>query len=550
MEPVDGTKLVKAALSRAGLIAAIPLLALLVADPGQASATSPHDKTVAQAPAVPTLAWEDDCYFGGIQCARASVPLDYDDPTGQQISIRLARLPATDPANRIGTLFVNPGGPGNSGVDFVILAAKDVLSPAILARFDIVGFDPRGVARSAPMQCFRPGGGGASMFDGLPAFPVTRSQELRTLVADGEYTSACIRREPVITQHMSTANVARDLDLLRQAVGDERLNFAGFSYGTYIAATYANLFPENVRAMWIDGVLDPVAWATGRDNGSRLPFSTRLGSGASMTATMTAFLRACQEAGPRCAFASKDTEGKFSRLLERLRKSPIRDENGKVQFRYADAVAGMLPPLYFQDSWPNLGQQLQNLHRQTRPGARLSRSPGDVLGTTGGEPNPGNDVDAFNAVACVDTVNPDDPHAWPRAADAADRQAPPFGRLWTWESDACATWGAEDADRYLGPFANPTAAPVLIVGNKLDPATPYRGAVALSRLMPESRLLTVDYAGHTSLGQSTCVTRAVTRYLVDGTLPPEGKTCASDRQPFEPAPRSVERITQKLQRVL
>jgi pimeloyl-ACP methyl ester carboxylesterase len=349
---------------------------------------------------------------------------------------------------------------------------------------------------------------------------------------------------------MSTANVARDLDLLRQAVGDERLNFAGFSYGTYIAATYANLFPDRVRAMWIDGVLDPVAWATGRGNGTRIPFSSRLRSGDSSTATMHAFLRACQRVGARCGFSSAHTQRKFDRLLSRLRAHPVRADDGEVLITYADAVAGMLPPLYFQDSWPGLGQQLQDLYRLTRPGARVGDARALALRALGGEPNPGNDVDAFNAVACVDTVNPPDPFAWPRAGDLGDRRAAPFGRLWTWESDACATWGAKDTDRYLGPFRARTSAPVLIVGNRLDPATPYRGAVTLDRLMPRSRLLTVDYAGHTSLGQSRCVTRAVTRYLVDGVLPAPRAVCRSDRKPFEPVPRGARRLTRHLQRVL
>ena len=531
-------------------LAALPLVGGLV----PAAVEAPT--SAAQAAAVPTLTWEDDCYSGGVQCARAQVPLDYDDPTGQHVSLRLARLPATDSAHRIGTLFVNPGGPGNSGVDFVLLAAREVLSAKVRARFDVVGFDPRGVARSAPVQCWAPLHR-PDLFDGLPAFPLTRRQEDRTLIADGAYTSACIRREPVITRHMSTANVARDLDLLRQAVGDDQLTYAGFSYGTYLGATYANLFPDRVRAIWVDGVLDPVAWATGRGDGQRVPFSTRLRSGESSTATMRAFLRACDRAGDRCVFASAHTQAKFDRLLARLRAEPVRDEDGEVQFRYGDAVAGMLPPLYFQDAWPNLADQLQFLARLTRPGRpQRQAATSDLLHRVvgdrrlGGEPNPGNDVDAFNAVACVDTRNPRDPQAWPRAADAADRAANPFGRLWTWESDACATWGAQDADVYRGPFTARTSAPVLVVGNRLDPATPYRGARALDRLLPRSRLLTVDYAGHTSLGQSRCVTRAVTRYLLDQALPPEGAVCAADRAPFEPVPAAERRVTTALQRIL
>jgi pimeloyl-ACP methyl ester carboxylesterase len=525
---------------RVALAAAITSVAALVVASPQAPAAQEGVAPAAQAAAVPSLDWKG-CHGGGFQCARAQVPLDYDDPTGSQVSLRLARLPATDPARRIGTVFVNPGGPGQSGVDFVLLAATEVLSARLRARFDIVGFDPRGVARSAPVRCF-PQFGAEDPFKNVPAFPLTRREEAQTIIANAEYAAACVRREQTMTRHTSTANVARDLDLLRQAVGDERLTFAGFSYGTYVGATYASLFPDRVRALWVDGVLDPVAWATGRRGAwKRVPFSTRLRSGESSTATMQAFLRACDRVGPRrCPFSARNTQRKFDRLLERLRE-PVRDEDGTV-IRYGDRVAGLLPELYFQDAWPSLAQSLQELYERTSPDTRsraVPRWPGRARSL------PGNGIDGFNAVACVDTKNPADTAAWSRAADAADERAAPFGRLWTWESGRCATWAARDTDRYLGPFDKRTSAPVLVVGNKLDPATPYEGAVALDRLLPRSRLLTVDYAGHTSLGQSECVTRKVDAYLIRGRLPAEGTVCESDRRPFE-RPSAQDRQTVRI----
>jgi pimeloyl-ACP methyl ester carboxylesterase len=536
--------------SRAATVLAV-VLAVLAAAPVQASpaasATELVNRQGARAVAIPPLDWQPGCFQGGVECAWARVPLDYDDPAGPQVSLRLARLPATDPAKRIGTLFVNPGGPGNSGIDFVVLSASEVLSARLRARFDIVGFDPRGVARSAPVRCYGRNGADDPYAD-LPAFPLTRGQERRMIIANAEYAAACVRNEQTMTRHTSTANVARDLDLLRQAVGDDQLTFAGFSYGTYVAATYASLFPDRVRALWVDGVIDPVAWATGRRGaGSTVPFSTRLGSGASSTATMHAFLRACDRAGRRCAFSGRHTRAKFDRLLERLRRGPVRGEDGEVRYRYGDAVAGWLPPLYFQDAWPSLGEQLQDLHELTAPNARtrVRARPHRIV-----EQPLGNATDGFNAVACVDTRNPTDTSAWPRAADDADARSAPFGRLWTWESGRCATWAARDTDRYMGPFDARTSAPVLIVGNRLDPATPYAGAVALDRLLPRSRLLTVDYAGHTSLGQSRCVSRTVDAYLINGTLPPPDTVCQSDRQPFERLSAKDRGVVRDLGRVL
>jgi pimeloyl-ACP methyl ester carboxylesterase len=531
---------------------ALGAVTTVVAGVGVTSAQAPATQTVLArgdaAPAVPDLDWQPDCFEGGIVCARARVPLDYDDPSGPQIALRLARLPATDPAKRIGTLFVNPGGPGNSGMDFVFLAARQVLSARLRARFDIVGFDPRGVARSAPVKCY-PSTGASDPYGDLPAFPLTPRQERLTIIANAEYAAACVKSEQTMTRHTSTANVARDLDLLRQAVGDERLTFAGFSYGTYVGATYANLFPDRVRALWVDGVIDPVAWATGRRGaGTKVPFSTRLRSGEATDATMDAFLRACDRVGrPRCLFARGDTQAKFERLLERLRQEPVRDEDGEVLFRYGDAVAGMLAPLYFQDEWPRVGDHLQQLYEVTAPDT-TDRQRTRLLGRA--EQLPGNAIDGFHAVACVDTTNPTDTAAWPRAADAADKRAAPFGRLWTWESGRCATWAARDTDRYLGPFDKRTSAPVLVVGNRLDPATPYEGALALDRVLSRSRLLTVDYAGHTSLGQSVCVTRKVDAYLINGSLPPRGTVCESDRQPFERASAQDRQTVRELGRVL
>jgi pimeloyl-ACP methyl ester carboxylesterase len=262
---------------------------------------------------------------------------------------------------------------------------------------------------------------------------------------------------------------------------------------------------------------------------------------------MNAFLRACHRVGrERCAFAGRDTRAKFDRLLERLRQRPVRGEDGEIQFRYGDAVAGWLSYLYFQDEWPSLGHLLQEQLELTAPGARS----GQRTAFRGAQALSGNATDGFNAVACVDTRNPTDTAAWQRAADAADKRSAPFGRLWTWESGRCATWAARDTDRYLGPFDKRTSAPVLVVGNRLDPSTPYEGAVALDRVLPRSRLLTVEYAGHTSLGQSRCVTRTVDAYLIHGSLPPQGTVCQSDRQPFEPTSARERQVVRDLGRVL
>jgi pimeloyl-ACP methyl ester carboxylesterase len=215
---------------------------------------------------------------GQFQCGTLQVPLDYSKPNGATISLAVVRLPATDRAHRIGSLFLNPGGPGGSGVDFTIFAGPDLYTPEVRARFDLVGFDPRGIARSTALRCFGSDKQWGPAFQNV-AFPLTSDELQAWIAADRYLVDACDRRGGSIADHMATADVARDMDRLRAAVGDAQLTYAGVSYGSYLGVTYANLFPNRVRAVVVDGVLDPIAWSTGRGNeAATLPFSTRLRS--------------------------------------------------------------------------------------------------------------------------------------------------------------------------------------------------------------------------------------------------------------------------------
>src|SRR5580765_2245239 len=250
------------------------------------------------------IAWSK-CYAkqGPFQCGTVQVPLDYDQPNGPTISLRVIRLPATDQAHRIGSLVLNPGGPGGSGIVYTVFAGPSLYTDEVRARFDLVGFDPRGVTSSTPLRCFGTDRQWGPFF--LPlAFPTNPAEEQLWMDADLFVDSACAQRGSRIADHMSTANVARDLDVLRQAVGDTQLNYAGVSYGTFLGQTYANMFPNNVRAMIIDGVLDPIAWTTGAGGtDSTVPFSTRLRSDAGAQATLNEFFRLCDAGGANCAFA-------------------------------------------------------------------------------------------------------------------------------------------------------------------------------------------------------------------------------------------------------
>src|SRR4051812_25395077 len=275
--------------------------------------------------AVPALDWgtcpasspEEEQFLRPYRCTTVEVPLSYREPDGQSLELALGLLPAADQAHKIGTLFWNPGGPGGSG------RIPPPFSAVLHERFDIVGFDPRGVAASTPLQCFASNEQAFRLLGW--EFPITLAQEQRVIDLTRRATQLCARNGGPLLEHMSTANVARDLDLMRQAVGDEQLTYLGFSYGTHLGEVYANLFPDRVRAITLDAVLDPIEWTTGYgEQGASAPFSYRIGSFVGAQQALSTFLAACARDG-RCAFreTGADLRAKYDRLLARVRRRPV-----------------------------------------------------------------------------------------------------------------------------------------------------------------------------------------------------------------------------------
>ena len=480
------------------------------------------------------------------QCATVRVPLDYDRPRSGTIALALARLPATDPARRIGSLFLNPGGPGGSGVDFLFGVGPSLYTDEVRARFDLVGFDPRGIIRSTPLRCFDSPEEWAPYFTPF-AFPLTREEEQTWIASDRYLLRACDRKAGRIIDHMSTANAARDLDVLRAAVGDRQLSYAGISYGSYLGVTYANLFPRRVRALVVDGVFDPIAWSTGRGaEATRLPFSTRVRSDAGAQATLNEFFRLCDAGGDACAF-SGDSADRFAALAKRLGEEPAEitfPDGSTGVLDYSNLIAFTLSGLSDSASWEDFALGLADIEAQVSParlGVRLQgayqRGRPSYTPTRGMRPQITTDYENFvegrPGVACSDSDNPDAYAAWSVAGAEADARYGYFGRLFTWwPSSLCAEWRGFDRDRYMGPFTRTTANPILVVGNTFDPTTRYEGAQIVHRLMPRSSLLTVHGWGHTSLFVSQCADAAIARYLVHQITPPPGTTCEQDAVPF------------------
>jgi pimeloyl-ACP methyl ester carboxylesterase len=492
--------------------------------------------------------------FGPFECATVGVPLDYDAPGGARISIAMVRLPAANPSLRQGSLFINPGGPGGSGVDFAVAAAPFLFTQDVRDRFDIVGFDPRGIIRSDPLRCFGTPRQWGPYFTPF-TFPLTEAEVQQWIAADRYLDGACARRGGAILDHMSTANVARDMDRLRQAVGDQKLTYYGVSYGSMLGQTYANMFPESFRALVIDGVLDPIAWTTGAPGEEDLPFSTRLRSDVGAQDTLGEFFRLCDAGGAACPLAAgAGAAARYANLADTLRAGPVLIEDpssGELfEYNYSFLIGDTLGAMYDSFGWPDFALFLAFLEAQASPAtlgqalaafrgtrelartsSELSRAAGGYV-TKRGFPAYPNFVEGFPAVACADSDNPDAYDAWVDAGADADAAHGYFGRIWTWASAICAEWPGADDDRYVGPFDTATANPVLVVGAKWDPATRYEGAVIAHNLLPNSALLTVDSWGHTSLFASACADAAIAAYLISQTTPAPGATCSQDLVPW------------------
>ncbi|MFS8096683.1 alpha/beta hydrolase [Lentzea alba] len=441
----------------------------------------------------------------GFDCASVKVPLDYDNPRGATTTVALARKPASDQARKIGSLFLNPGGPGGSGVDFAF-GWGDRLNTNLQGRFDIVGFDPRGVGRSDPLHCFASEEDLNKFFEGVPAFPYQSAQERPFYDRYRSLGPECRDDQP-IARHMSTADVVRDLDLLRRAVGDRKLTYLGFSYGSYLGATYANMYPNNIRALVIDGVLNPELWSSGRQiESDRIATKEEFRE----------FLRNCDEA--KCVFGP-NSEKRWNALLKSVRAKPI--QLGEDVYTYDAVIATATGAMYNPRSWPGAA----NLFDQ------LSDASASVT-TASAEPDYDNGFDAYNGNACADIEYPGNFNAY-RAIGKYAEAGSEFGPYWWWSNAACANWPTNH-DRYAGPWRARTNAPVLVVGNYFDGVTDYRGAQAVNKQLAGSRLLTYAGWGHTAYGLSKCASDHTDAYLLNGTLPPVGTVCPANPNPFLP----------------
>jgi len=501
----------------------------------------------AAAAAAPKLDWQPCARpkLQEFQCATARVPRNYSHPHRAKIDLAVIRHRSTAPAHRIGTLFINPGGPGQSGKAAL---AQGGFPPALSARFDLVSWDPRGVGASTAVQCFSSQADEDRFFDGVgdvgASFPVGRAEKKHWIRRYRAFGHRCERNRGLL-RHVSTADTARDMNLLRRAVGDRRLSYWGISYGSFLGATYANLFPHRVRALVLDGNVNPRSLVHRRveaNSGLFLPTFLRQHSDQATARTLDAFLNLCGQAGKaHCAFAARSaaaTRDKYDVLLRRLRTHPA-----SADISYADLASQVFQALGAGPGvWPKAAKCLQDVWQRrscapaSPPTPSMPAAPPAGSGRAAGTGQRYAGREQLYAILCSESPNPR-PSAFPALDAFANQRSGAAGPYRSWETEPCASWPATAADRYTGPWARRTANPLLVIGNTHDPITPYRGALAMSRELARAHLLTLKGYGHTSgADPSACIQKAVNAYLIDKVLPPPGKSCEPNRVPFRGSP--------------
>ena len=442
-------------------------------------------------------------------CARVRVPLDYADPKGQTITLSVIKRPADDTDQRVGSLLVNPGGPGASGVRYVE-GARSAFGRPLLERFDIVGFDPRGVGASTPVDCVPD-----AQLDTLIASdpdPDTTAEVKTSLRLLRRFGEGCRRRSGDLLAHVSTVEVARDMDILRALAGDRRLNYLGASYGTYLGAVYAELFPRRVGRMVLDGAVDPSVGSQQRN----------LVQAASFQKALRAYVADCvQRSG--CPLGTDVDAGldRISAFFDQLDAQPISGD-GRRELSEGYAVLGVWLALYVKSYWPILTNALTAAFQGD--GAQLLRL-ADYYTRREATGFPDNSNEVIYAVNCLDRPGRATLGSVERSVPRFEKASPVFGRIFAYGSLACVDWPAKAAEP--APRINAAgAAPILVVGTTRDPATPHEWAVALARQLQSGVLLSRRGDGHTGyLMGNACIDDTVESYLVDGTVPPDAKIC-------------------------
>lgn len=437
------------------------------------------------------------------------MPLDYDEPTGKTIELAVLRVPAERRDERVGQLVVNPGGPGASAVNYAASGASG-FGDTVATYFDIVGVDPRGVGKSTPLECAT-----TAQTDELLSAdpdPDSRAEVSRLSRLTREFGEGCLARSGDLARHVSTVEAAKDMDVLREALGEPKLDYLGASYGTLIGATYADLFPARVRRMVLDGAVDPAL------SGEQLA----LGQAQGFETALRSYLQDCVDRGSCPLGDTVDAAARrIADLLLQLDHQPL-PTSSKRELTEGLGATGVMYPLYVKAFWPVLTVALQQALRGNGDQLLLLS---DQYSHRDSDGYTDNLTEALYAVNCLDhsdTVPASDIESH---VPAFEKVSPTFGRIFAYGLAACASWPVKSGQRTSALHAE-GAPPIVVVGTTRDPATPYAQAVSLAKQLRSGVLVTRDGDGHTGFQQGNpCVDEAVETYLVGGTPPEDGLSC-------------------------
>jgi len=458
-----------------------------------------------------TLTWtscEDE-----MQCATATAPLDWTDPSRDSIELALVRHPATGGAP-LGSVLVNPGGPGGSGYDFIANSVDFAVSPKLIEKFDIVGFDPRGVNRSSAVLCHDdPAQLDAFIYDITPGVVGSDEWIAAAQAANTAYAAQCLVHTGELLGYVDTVSAARDLDLLRAVLGDKKLNYLGFSYGTLLGATFAELYPQNTGRLVLDGALDPTSTS----------FDVSLTQAEGFESALRAFLADCATVDD-CPFdgTADQSMTKIRALLDRLEVSPIRAADGR-ELGSNSMTSAIVLPLYREDDWPYLRQLFTAVMQGDSTVAFALAD--NYNGRNADGTYIDNSLEARFAINCLDYASQGDVAVMRAQAQELATLAPVLGKQLSYGDVGCLGWPVKAAaERPVIHAAG--SADILVVGTTNDPATPYSWAVALAEQLDNGHLVTYEGEGHTAYNKSNaCVDNTIDDYFIDGTVPADDPRC-------------------------
>lgn len=446
------------------------------------------------------------------QCAKINVPLDWDKPEGETIELSMIRKFTN---NAIGSLLINPGGPGGSGYDYLSNNWADIGTAGLRSTYTFVSFDPRGVSRSAPVKCYDAKKKDELLYSANDAEPGS-AEDVKLLRASmKEYVASCEKNTGKVLGELDTVSAARDMDVIRAALGDSKLNYLGFSYGTFLGTTYATLFPDKVGRFVLDGAIDP------RVSDEQQSLNQLAG----FDLALTNYLNDCINKDAECPFQGNlwTAKQEVTKFLKKMEKTTLPTEDGR-KLTITSSVTGLIMALYSDTYWIYLSQAFKEAFEGN--GTTFIRLADFYNDRQSDGTYTGNTLESNIAINCLDSRSSSKPEKMAEQNRRLLQVSPILGRYWQNGALTCEQWPYPVAKRPES-YAAQGAPTILVIGTTGDPATPYEQAVGLAReVLADGFLLTFKGEGHTAYGRSNlCISDVVDNFLIEGTLPEKEPTC-------------------------